>query len=175
MSKIKKSNNKIEKRNCGYCKSSFKPNSKKQVCCSSVCNQKKWIKLNPDKQKAINRRRERKRKGINRYNSEARKKWYKKRKKDKVWADKIKKQANVRKRKILDYLKEYKISNGCCDCGYNKHHAALDFDHVRGIKKINVSFAKSIKQAQNEIKKCEIVCSNCHRVRTFNRIHKIKK
>jgi hypothetical protein len=42
----------------------------------------------------------------------------------------------------------------------------LDFDHVTGTKKINLSKAKSLRSAMAEAEKCEVVCANCHRVRT---------
>lgn len=77
--------------------------------------------------------------------------------------------ANDRARKIKVFLAEYKIKEGCKDCGYKKHHSALDFDHIKGKKEINIAFAKSINQAKKEIEKCEVVCSNCHRIRSYNR------
>ena len=82
--------------------------------------------------------------------------------------------ANKRARAVKLFLADYKVSKGCSDCGYNKHHSALEFDHIKGQKDMNVCFAKSITQAKNEIKKCEVVCSNCHRVRTYNRIYPCK-
>ncbi len=48
----------------------------------------------------------------------------------------------------------------------------MDFDHVRGQKHKNVAeliSTLSKKKIDEEIAKCEIVCSNCHRVRTHNR------
>jgi len=99
-----------------------------------------------------------------------RKKWWasltSKRKKEKQ------NRANERARKIKLFLADYKIKRGCVDCGYKKHHSALDFDHTKGLKKLNVCFAKSILQAKREIKKCEVVCSNCHRIRTYKRYHR---
>lgn len=47
----------------------------------------------------------------------------------------------------------------------------MDFDHLRD-KKFNLSKAHltgSLKKITEEIAKCEVVCSNCHRVRTFER------
>jgi len=82
--------------------------------------------------------------------------------------------ANERARKIKIFLAEYKIKMGCKDCGYKKHHSALEFDHIKGKKQINIAFAKSIGQAKKEIEKCEIVCSNCHRIRTYNRLYPCK-
>lgn len=81
--------------------------------------------------------------------------------------------ANIRARKIKEFLANYKISIGCKDCGYKKHHSALDFDHISK-KSLNVSFSKSISQAKKEIKKCEVVCANCHRLRTYKRLYPCK-
>ena len=82
--------------------------------------------------------------------------------------------ANERSRKIKEFLAAYKIKKRCKDCGYYKHHSALEFDHVRGKKMLNVCFAKSIAQAEKEIKKCDVVCANCHRIRTFKRLYPCK-
>lgn len=85
--------------------------------------------------------------------------------------DEKQKKSTARAKMVKVFIAEYKLKSGCIDCGYNKHHSALDFDHVNGDKKINVCFAKSRAQALDEIQKCEIVCSNCHRIRTFNRLY----
>lgn len=79
--------------------------------------------------------------------------------------------ATQRAQKIKEFISSYKMGKGCVDCGYNKHHSALDFDHIKGEKKLNVCFAKSIAQAKKEIAKCEVVCSNCHRIRTYERLY----
>ena len=69
-------------------------------------------------------------------------------------------------------LVEIKQASGCVDCGEN-NHIVLDFDHVRD-KKYNVSRmihdGFSWKAIMNEIKKCEVVCANCHRIRTYARL-----
>ena len=77
--------------------------------------------------------------------------------------------ANGRSKLIKVFLADYKMSLGCKDCGYKGHHSALEFDHITGDKEINICFAKSIRQAKREIEKCEVVCSNCHRIRTYNK------
>lgn len=74
-------------------------------------------------------------------------------------------------RSIVDGIK---LAHGCVDCGYNAHAVALDFDHLPGTKKTaNVSglvkVGSYIEVIMDEIAKCEIVCSNCHRVRTHTR------
>jgi hypothetical protein len=101
---------------------------------------------------------------------EQRSQWYENRKEQSGYIEKLRRQGNSRNRKVKAFLAEYKISKGCADCGYKEHHCALDFDHVAGTKKFNVCFAKSIHHAKTEIKKCEVVCSNCHRIRTWERL-----
>lgn len=61
----------------------------------------------------------------------------------------------------------------CVDCGELYPFYVMDFDHIKGVKKFNLSNAttryRSIKIVQEEIDKCEVVCSNCHRKRTHKR------
>lgn len=64
------------------------------------------------------------------------------------------------------FIREYKLSVGCQICGYNKTHYALEFHYENGNdKKYNISLMKtlSIETILKEIKKCKVVCSNCHR------------
>ena len=62
----------------------------------------------------------------------------------------------------------------CIDCGYNDHFYALEFDHISNEKKLG-NIPHLIKRnfawntIKNEINKCEVVCSCCHRIRTYNR------
>lgn len=65
-----------------------------------------------------------------------------------------------------------KLEAGCADCSYNKDPVALDFDHVRGEKVANIrklTQSASMERILEEIEKCEVVCSNCHRIRTVER------
>ena len=82
--------------------------------------------------------------------------------------DKQRVSANGRARNLRHFLNEIKMARGCADCGYRQHPAALDFDHIDGKERL-VSFCKSKAQALREIEKCEVVCSNCHRIRTWER------
>ena len=63
-----------------------------------------------------------------------------------------------------------KTFSGCKDCGYNKSPYALQFDHTGDDKKDSVSNLirsdYSWSTIKAEISKCEIVCANCHAVRT---------
>ena len=49
----------------------------------------------------------------------------------------------------------------------------MDLDHVRGQKKFRLAAVKhvSLETLEEEINKCDVVCSNCHRIRTWNRAH----
>ena len=70
-------------------------------------------------------------------------------------------------KKNKEYLASIKRERGCSKCGFNKHSAALDFHHVKD-KKHNISRIARSGVAQNvldkEIKKCIILCANCHRI-----------
>lgn len=76
--------------------------------------------------------------------------------------------ARRRARTIKDWLNKYKLQRGCVDCGYRKHPAALDIDHMEG-KSANVSQLKSIGAIKAEIQrhKCVVRCANCHRIKSF--------
>jgi hypothetical protein len=48
----------------------------------------------------------------------------------------------------------------------------MQFDHVRGEKLFNVSYFRSkakIDFLLAEIAKCDVVCANCHAIRTHER------
>ena len=73
---------------------------------------------------------------------------------------------------LAQYLRDLKTKTPCVDCGINYPYYVMDFDHVRGQKHANVmELIKSLskKKIDEEIAKCEIVCSNCHRIRTHMR------
>jgi hypothetical protein len=61
----------------------------------------------------------------------------------------------------------------CADCGMKYPHYVMDFDHRPGTHKIaNVAdLVKSVcvKRALVEVEKCDIICANCHRIRTHDR------
>lgn len=71
----------------------------------------------------------------------------------------------------------YQLAKGCMDCGYNKHPAALEFDHRPGEKKLfNIGEQmgnRSRKVLWEEIAKCDVVCANCHNIRTAERRNRV--
>lgn len=77
---------------------------------------------------------------------------------------------------LAKYIQELKEKTPCMDCKMQYPYYVMDFDHVRGIKHKNVAElipSLSKKKIDEEISKCEIVCSNCHRIRTH--LRKVKK
>jgi hypothetical protein len=80
--------------------------------------------------------------------------------------------AQLRK---VKFIQELKSSTPCTDCGKRYPYWVMDFDHLDGSSKdFNVSKMSTYGWAriQQEIDKCEIVCSNCHRERTHARLVK---
>lgn len=74
-----------------------------------------------------------------------------------------------------EWVRELKVERGCADCGYNEHHAGLEFDHreSRGNdpkKAIANLLSKSRKRLEAEIALCDVVCRTCHGIRTWNRL-----
>jgi 5-methylcytosine-specific restriction endonuclease McrA len=82
------------------------------------------------------------------------------------------KMRNKYKIRNRDYTAEFLSRHPCVDCG-ESDPIVLEFDHVRGDKKYDVSFivvqGMSIAKLEEEIAKCEVVCANCHRRRTARR------
>lgn len=58
----------------------------------------------------------------------------------------------------------------CPDCRGIFLVICMDFDHVRGVKEFNISLGgMSFSRVKKEIEKCDVVCANCHRIRTEKR------
>ena len=62
-------------------------------------------------------------------------------------------------------------SNPCRDCGGTFPPVAMDFDHVRGVKVTDLARMSQMSWdlVLDEVAKCDLVCANCHRVRTQSR------
>jgi hypothetical protein len=77
-----------------------------------------------------------------------------------------------RSRKMIEFLRDYKVKKGCADCGYNEHHAGLEFDHVYGkVQNVSKMGRYGKERVMEEVAKCDVVCGTCHNIRTFNRKH----
>lgn len=68
-----------------------------------------------------------------------------------------------RRRRHLD---RWKMSRGCEKCGYKEHACALDFHHKGDDKEGGVAgmLTHSHRNLINEVRKCVVLCANCHRV-----------
>jgi hypothetical protein len=80
-------------------------------------------------------------------------------------------QENLRRanRAWVDQLKE---SLPCADCGGFFPACVMDFDHREDDKVLGISAAVRSWGRDRlllEIKKCDLVCANCHRIRTRDR------
>ena len=68
------------------------------------------------------------------------------------------------------WINKYKQAKGCQLCGYNLNTFALDFDHLQPKgKSFNISHRldrSSLKSLFIEIRKCRVLCANCHRIET---------
>jgi hypothetical protein len=60
----------------------------------------------------------------------------------------------------------------CMDCGVTFPPCVMDFDHREDEKKefcVSMKWNCSAHKLQGELIKCDVVCSNCHRIRTAMR------
>ena len=83
-------------------------------------------------------------------------------------------------RNVRSYLKRREFvqrikSRPCADCGIQYPYYVMDFDHREGeIKKyqLNRIDRMTVRTILHEIAKCDVVCANCHRERTYQRKRK---
>ncbi len=117
-----------------------------------------WKQMSPEQREKRNKRAREYRK---RWSPEQRKRY-----------NKVKNRtARVKHTKRRVVVQKYKVLKGCSICGFNKHYSALDFDHIdRNKKRKNVSRligdTCSWKIVVAEIRKCRVLCANCHRLKT---------
>ena len=78
--------------------------------------------------------------------------------------------ARQKKKQLIIHAKDVP----CMDCGVRYPHYVMDFDHRdRDDKEYNLAAihkSASVEKLMKEIAKCDVVCANCHRIRT----HKTK-
>ena len=71
-----------------------------------------------------------------------------------------------RNRSIMNEAK----SKPCMDCGGIFDPICMDFDHRPGSVKVTAVASmlnRNVSLVLKEIAKCDVVCSNCHRLRTY--------
>ncbi len=66
----------------------------------------------------------------------------------------------------------YKVTKGCADCG-SQDYRTLELDHVPeladGTPRRTVTGMMQPDTLAHELAKCEVVCANCHSIRTYMR------
>ncbi len=83
--------------------------------------------------------------------------------------------SNYNHKKYLEgkeFITRFKEGKPCLDCKDFFPPFCLDFDH-RQNKYRNVSQMKHYPKSKLilELNKCDLVCANCHRIRTQKRFH----
>lgn len=76
-------------------------------------------------------------------------------------------ERNEKKQRLVDLM-----GGKCMDCGYNKCLGALEFDHINDDKERGIGAllnSANWERLLAEAKKCELVCSNCHKARHVER------
>lgn len=79
--------------------------------------------------------------------------------------------------KMRKIVSDYLAKNPCAVCGFSDIKA-LEFDHInrdsKKSKNKNISVlmngTPSLKSLLSEIKKCQVLCANCHRIKTINNL-----
>ena len=81
--------------------------------------------------------------------------------------------CNTKLRRYKNKIRAIDLLGGkCVRCGFDKHPAALEFHHKDSSTKrfeIGGVWNKAWKSIEEEIMKCEILCSNCHRIEHSSR------
>lgn len=137
-------------RNCGV-EFTMKPKARIQHFCNNNCRLIHWVKNNREK--------------LNNNVREYRKKRYEV---EGQWRNEGPKAVAAKQ-----WMNEIK-SKPCCDCGGTFEVCCMDFDHKENTEKsynIGSMFAHhySRELIEIELAKCDLVCANCHRIRTRKR------
>jgi predicted HNH restriction endonuclease len=112
---------------------------------------KKWKEENVDKLK------------------EYRRNWYERNRENEI--AKAKERQKNRRKDLSKWWHDYKSQLSCEICGFS-HPAVIDFHHMNPDEKdgnlANMIKNKSREKVIEEIKKCRVLCSNCHRILHYN-------
>lgn len=72
---------------------------------------------------------------------------------------------------VRDYVRKIKDAP-CMDCGISYPYYVMDLDHRDPSRKLYTVAAMQkfpLEMVMDEIAKCDVVCSNCHRERTWGK------
>lgn len=99
----------------------------------------------------------------------------------KAWYEKNKEltyeRTKTTREKRKEIIKKIKESSPCLDFNISYSYYIMHFDHLDFKTKIgkvsSLIQTKDIKSVLKEIEKCELLCANCHFIRTWKRQHGI--
>ena len=79
----------------------------------------------------------------------------------------------ARKSKIRDRYYDLKKTLKCVECG-NDDFRVLEFDHLNETTKLfaigeGMKLGYAFSKIEEEIKKCQVLCANCHRIKTYEK------
>ena len=81
--------------------------------------------------------------------------------------------CRTRIRRLKNKIKAVNLLGGkCVRCGFDEHLACMEFHHKNQSEKlfeVGRFINKSWDSIREEIKKCELLCSNCHRIEHSSR------
>lgn len=82
------------------------------------------------------------------------------------------KRQNDKRAKISKFIAGVKDNRHCADCGIAYRYWIMEFDHL-GEKEFTIGqfrdYTNDLEVVKREIEKCDIVCGNCHKDRTYRR------
>ena len=135
-------------RKCLKCGTEFSSNRSVKKFCGKQCRETHWVENNRDRLNLTVRNYR-----ARRYAKEG--KW---------------REEGAKAIALKNWMIEIK-SKPCHDCGITYDVCCMDFDHIDGTEKtynVGSMFAHhySKELIEKELDKCELVCANCHRIRT---------
>ena len=99
--------------------------------------------------------------------SQQQKKWYSKKRETHI--ANVKSNIEQARTEAHQFVRNYLSTHPCIDCG-EANPIVLEFDHVRGQKRLTISQlcarGYTIEVIAVEIDKCVVRCGNCHRRKT---------
>ncbi len=80
--------------------------------------------------------------------------------------------GRMRRIRNKKFINDYKKNKSCVKCGYKTNLKILVFHHNKGkkYKILNEMRMKSLKKIEAEIKKCVLLCPNCHAIEHLPKI-----
>lgn len=91
--------------------------------------------------------------------------------------EKTKNRQKQSRHRNIAFIREHKQGKRCADCKEDYPYWMLEFDHLPEHEKLFTIGGRrardfTLQQLVDEIAKCDIVCSNCHKNRTYWRQNK---